>query len=328
MASQFFSDSIFWVDVDKVKPNPYQPRKEFDEGKLRDLGESIKQYGVLQPLVVTRNEIIKDDGIVVEYELISGERRLRASKLAGVSQVPVVIRSNEESNLMKLELAIIENLQREDLNAVDRAVAFRQLADQFGLKHTQIAQKMGKSREYVSNSLRILLLPEHILMALREGKISEGHTRPLLMLVDRPEEQETLFREIIYKKMTVRDAELVARKIATERARKKENIFDPEIVSMEEKFTESLGTRVHIEKGQNGGKITIDFFSNEDLRTILDLMEGQKKKKVDEMLNKHIAEVGEIKTEESVELLDDRSKEEKKADEENEELYSVKNFSL
>ena len=207
-------------------------------------------------------------------------------------------------------------------------MAFRQLADQFGLKHTQIAQKMGKSREYVSNSLRILLLPEHILMALREGKISEGHTRPLLMLVDRPEEQETLFREIIYKKMTVRDAELVARKIATERARKKENIFDPEIVSLEEKFTESLGTRVHIEKGQNGGKITIDFFSNDDLRSILDLVDGQKKKKVDEMLNKHIAEVGEVKTEESVELLDDRSKEEKKADEENEELYSVKNFSL
>lgn len=328
MASQFFSDSIFWVEVDKIKPNPYQPRKEFDESKLRDLGESIKQYGVLQPLVVTRNEIVKDDGIVVEYELISGERRLRASKMAGVSQVPVVIRSNEESNLMKLELAIIENLQREDLNAVDRAVAFRQLADQFGLKHTQIAQKMGKSREYVSNSLRILLLPEPILMALREGRISEGHTRPLLMLVDRPAEQDTLFKEIIYKKMTVRDAELVARKIATERARKKESVFDPEIVSLEEKFTESLGTRVHIEKGQNGGKITIDFFSNEDLRSILDLMEGQKKRKADEMLNKHIAEVGEVKIGESAELLDDRSAEEKKADEENEELYSVKNFSL
>jgi ParB family chromosome partitioning protein len=328
MASQFYSDSIFWVEVDKVKPNPFQPRKEFDQFKLKDLADSIKQYGVLQPLVVTRNEIIKDDGILVEYELISGERRLRASKLAGVLQVPVVIRSKDESDLMKLELAIIENLQREDLNAVDRAVAFKQLADQFGLKHVQIAQKMGKSREYVSNSLRILLLPEHMLLALREGKISEGHTRPLLMLVDRKEEQETLFKEIIYKKMTVRDAELVARKIAVEKARKKDIVFDPEISSIEQKFTDSLGTRVHIEKGQNGGKITIDFFSNDDLRGILDMIENQKKRKASELLDKHISEVGEIKSLTDLAPIDDRSAVEKKEDEENDALYSVKNFSL
>jgi ParB family chromosome partitioning protein len=329
--NNFYSDSIFWVEVGKVNPNPYQPRKEFDEVKLKDLADSIRQYGVLQPLVVTRKETQKEDGgIQVEYELISGERRLRASRLAGVSQVPVVIRSNEESDLMKLELAIIENLQREDLNAVDRAKAFQQLADQFGLKHTQIALKMGKSREYVSNSLRILMLPEHILLALSEGKISEGHTRPLLMLTDRKDEQEVLFKEILYKKMTVRDAELIARKIATERARKKEVVLDPEIAVFENKFTESLGTRVHIEKGQNGGKITIDFFSNDDLRGILELMESQKLKKADEMLNKHIASVGNImeKSAEEEAPIDDRSAEEKRADEENESLYSVKNFSL
>jgi ParB family chromosome partitioning protein len=328
MASQFFSDSIFWVETDKIKPNPYQPRKEFDELKLRDLAESIKQYGVLQPLVVTRNEIVKEDGIFVEYELISGERRLRASKIAGVSQVPVVIRSKDESDLMKLELAIIENLQREDLNAYDRAVAFRQLADQFGLKHHQIAQKMGKSREYVSNSLRILLLPEPMLLALREGKISEGHTRPLLMLLDKKAEQETLFKEILYKKMPVRDAELIARKIAIDKARKKEIVIDPEITSIEEKFTESLGTRVHIEKGQNGGKITIDFFSNDDLRSILEMVENQKKRKATELLDKHIAEVGEIKLVANEAPIDDRSPEEKRADEESEDMYSVKNFSL
>ena len=328
MASQFFSDSIFWVETDKIRPNPFQPRKEFDEFKLRDLAESIKQYGVLQPLVVTRNEIVKDDGIVVEYELISGERRLRASRLAGIPQVPVVIRSKDESELMKLELAIIENLQREDLNAVDRAVAFKQLADQFGLKHVQIAQKMGKSREYVSNSLRILLLPEHMLLALREGKISEGHTRPLLMLVDRKDEQETLFKEIIYKKMTVRDAELVARKIAVEKARKKDIVFDPEISSIEQKFTDSLGTRVHIEKGLNGGKITIDFFSNDDLRGILDMIENQKKRKASELLDKHISEVGEIRPLTDLAPIDDRSAIEKKEDEENDALYSMKNFSL
>ncbi len=332
--TQFYGDAIFWVEVDKIKPNPFQPRKEFDEARLKDLSESIRQYGVLQPLVVTRREYQKEDGgLAVEYELISGERRLRASKLANVSQVPVVIRSNEESNLVKLELAIIENLQREDLNCVDRAKAFQRLVDEFGFKHVQIAMKMGKSREYVSNSLRILALPEHMLNAVSEGRLSEGHTRPLLMLTDRKDEQETLFKEIIYKKMTVRDAELVARKIATERARKKDIVFDPEIAVFEEKFAESLGTRVHIEKGEKGGKITIDFFSNDDVRAILDMLDSQKKRKIDELLNKHIADIGDINSVPKLEetekaLIDDRSAEEKKVDEENEELYSVKNFSL
>lgn len=332
--TQFYGDSIFWVEVEKVNPNPFQPRKEFDEARLKDLSESIRQYGVLQPLVVTRKEHQKEDGgLVVEYELISGERRLRASKMAGLSQVPVVIRSNEETDLMKLELAIIENLQREDLNCVDRAKAFQKLVDDFGFKHTQIAMKMGKSREYVSNSLRILALPEHMLTAVAEGKMSEGHTRPLLMLTDRKDEQETLFKEIIYKKINVRDAELIARKIATERARKKDVIFDPEIAVFEEKFAESLGTRVHIEKSEKGGKITIDFFSNDDVRAILDLLNSQKKRKIDELLDKHIAGIGDINSVPKLEetekaLIDDRSAEEKKVDEENEELYSVKNFSL
>ncbi len=332
--TQFFSDSIFWIETDKISPNPFQPRKEFDEARLKDLAESIRQYGVLQPIVVTRNEIQKEDGgIAVEYELISGERRLRASKIAGIPQIPAVIRSNDESNLVKLELAIIENLQREDLNCVDRAKAFQQLVTEFGFKHTQIALKIGKSREYVSNSLRILALPEHMLLALSEGKISEGHTRPLLMLVDRKDEQETLFKEIIYKKITVRDAELIARKIATERSRKKEVVFDPEITALEEKFTESLGTRVHIEKGEKGGKIMIDFFSNDDVRAILDMLENQKKRKVDELLNKHIASVAPAEeatkiTEEEAPFIDDRNELEKKEDEESEDLYSVKNFSL
>ena len=335
--TQFFSDSIFWIETGKINPNPFQPRKEFDEARLKDLAESIRQYGVLQPIVVTRKEVQKEDGgIVVEYELISGERRLRASKLAGIPQIPAVIRSNDESNLMKLELAIIENLQREDLNCVDRAKAFQQLVTEFGFKHTQIALKMGKSREYVSNSLRILALPEHMLLAVAEGKISEGHTRPLLMLTDRKDEQETLFKEIIYKKITVRDAEIIARKIAVERARKKETVFDPEITALEEKFSESLGTRVHIEKGEKGGKITIDFFSNDDVRAILDLLSSKDKRKVDELLNKHIASVEtkeEISnlpriTEEEAPMIDDRSAIEKKEEEESEDLYSVKNFSL
>lgn len=348
--NQFYSNSIFWIETDKIKPNPYQPRHEFDEAKLKDLSESIRQYGILQPLVVTRKEIYKEDGgLAVEYELISGERRLRASKLAGLSQVPVIIRNSEENDRLKLELAIIENLQREDLNPVDRARAFQRLVDEFSFKHIEIGQKVGKSREYVSNTLRILALPEAMLNALSEGKISEGHTRPLLMLIDRPQEQEVLFKEIIFKKMTVREAESVARKIATERARKKDHAADPELVELEEKLTQSLGTRVHIERQENGGKIRIDFFSNDDLRTILGLLESNKIKGQNEMFEKNLAKINQTQegqtatvqtpaspitdsNREEVSIatavpIDDRPKEEKES-QENEDLYSVKNFTV
>ncbi|MEK7556271.1 MAG: ParB/RepB/Spo0J family partition protein [Patescibacteria group bacterium] len=274
MSQLFYNDSIFHIDTGKIKPNPYQPRREFDEAKLRELADSIKQYGVLQPLVVTRREIEKEDGgLAVEYELIAGERRLRASRLAGLSQVPVVIRATEDDDRTKLELAIIENLQREDLNPVDRAFAFRRLVDEFGFKHGEIAKKVGKSREYVSNTLRLLILPQEILDALTAGRITEGHARPLMMLVDRVEEQLTLFKEITYKKMTVREAEAIARRIAYDKVRKKDRAFDPEIVEIEEQLQGVLGTRVQIDRREVGGKIMIDFFSNDDLRNLLEIMQ-------------------------------------------------------
>ncbi|MDO8594145.1 MAG: ParB/RepB/Spo0J family partition protein [bacterium] len=329
----FVNNAVFWVEVDKIKPNPYQPRREFDEGRLSELAESIRMYGILQPLVVTRKEIQKEDGgLATEYELISGERRLRASRIAGLAQVPVLIRQGEENDREKLELAIIENLQREDLNSVDRARAFQRLVDEFGFKHADIGKKVGKSREYVSNTLRILDLSEEILTALAAGKLSEGHTRPLLMLSSRPQEQMTLFKEIMYKKVTVREAEGIARRIAYDRARKKEFQVDPELVALEEKLREQLGTRVKIERGEAGGKILIDFFSNEDLRSLLQLMETNKAKSPNEMLDRHIASVGgEAPLAQSAELpavaLDDRTSVEK-AKEENEDLYSVKNFSV
>ncbi len=271
--SDFYNNSIFWVEVDRISPNPYQPRKDFNDDKIEELADSIRQYGVLQPLVVTRQETERPDGgISVEYELIAGERRLRASKLAGVSQVPVIIRAQEQSNKMKLELAIIENLQREDLNAIDRARAFKQLVDEFNLKHIEIAKKVGKSREYVSNTLRLLGLPEYIQAAVSGGKISEGHARPLLMLgEERAAERDTLFKEITTKKLTVRESERIARRIATDKARKQD--LPPELIKIEKGLTESLGTRVQIEKrSENGGKVHIDFFSQEDLQRLLDML--------------------------------------------------------
>lgn len=274
----FQGDSIFWVEVEKIVPNPFQPRREFDESKLKELSESIRMYGILQPLTVTRQEIQRDDGtFYTEYELIAGERRLRASKLAGLSQVPVIIRSGEQTEQEKLELAIIENLQREDLNAVDRAQAFRQLADLFKLSHSQIAAKVGRSREYVSNTLRLLQLPEYMLSSLRLGDISEGHARTLLMLNDRPEEQDTVFREILLKKLSVREVERITRKIATDKVRKRDwKHSDPTLIEIEKQFTETLGTRVQIMKTDYGGKLTIDYFSPEDLNKILLLVKQER----------------------------------------------------
>lgn len=270
----FQGDSIFWVEVEKIVPNPFQPRREFDEQKLRELSESVRMYGILQPLTVTRKEIQREDGtFYTEYELIAGERRLRASKLAGLSQVPVIIREGEDSEQEKLELAIIENLQREDLNAVDRALAFRQLADVFGLSHTQVAKKVGRSREYVSNSIRLLALPDYMLSALRQAEMTEGHARTLLMLNDRPEEQDVVFREILMKKLSVREVERIVRKIATDKVRKKHpGEFDAELIEIEKKFMETLGTRVQIQKTDYGGRLTIDYFSVDDLEGMLTRM--------------------------------------------------------
>ncbi len=267
--SEFYNNAIFWVEVDKIEPNPYQPRKEFDEARLNDLARSIRQYGVIQPLTVTRKEFEKPDGgIGTKYELIAGERRLRASRIAGVTTVPVIIRADYEDDKTKLEVAIIENLQREDLNPIDRAQAFARLVNEFGFKHTQVAEKVGKSREYVSNTIRLLSLPQDIQTALGEGKITEGHTRPLMMLADRPDEQQTLFREIMLKRLTVRDTESIARRIAYDKVRKKEYIYAPEILEMERELTEALGTRVAIEPKEHGGKLSIDFFNEDDLRVI------------------------------------------------------------
>ncbi len=257
--------SIFWIETDKIVPNPFQPRREFDEDRLRELSASIRQYGVLQPLVVSRKETHMDDGgVKVEYELIAGERRLRASKLAGITQVPVVVRTGDDSRA-KLELAIIENLQREDLNSVERAQSFQRLADEFKLTWAEVGRKMGKSREYVSNTVRILMLPQDILDAISKRQISEGHTRPLLMLIDKPQEQMTLFKEMMVRKMTVREAEQIARRIAFEKVRKKDLFMTPEVVDMEERLAETLGTRVQIEPRERGGRISIDYFSHEEL---------------------------------------------------------------
>lgn len=284
------SESIFWIEVEKIRPNPFQPRKEFNNRALEDLADSIRQYGVLQPLTVTRHEEQTEDGLQVHYELIAGERRLRASKLAGLSHVPALIRTGEETDKMKLELAIIENLQREDLNPMEKAQAFRQLTENFGLTHAAIGKRMGKSREYVSNALRLLQLPEYVQEAVGAGKITEGHARPLMMLRDQPEERDTLFKEILFKKLSVRDAEKIARSVAKDKVRKIDTTYDPKLTEYERKFSENLGTRVSIEKKTkgDGGKIVIDYFSPTDLDAILSAIRANEKKEPTAMMERYI----------------------------------------
>lgn len=315
-------DSVFWIDVDRIVPNPYQPRKEFSEEGLRSLAESIRQYGVLQPLVVSRSEVEKADGTGLEsiYELIAGERRLRASRLAGLKQIPVVIRQGE-SNLTKLELAIIENLQREDLNAIDRAKALQKLIDEFGISHAECAAKIGKSREYVSNSLRLLSLPEHMQAAIVGKEISEGHARPLMALNDRPEERETLFKEIILKRLPVRAAERIARSIAQERVHKHHR-KSAEMVELEKSLTETLGTRVIIETNAEGGCLRIDFFSPDDLQQLVDALAAQEK------AEEEAAEVAMQIFPNTTQLSNDPVPAAAPEEPSDDDLYSISNFSV
>lgn len=367
--SVILQNAVFFIDVDKILPNPYQPRKMFDEQALKELADSIKQYGLLQPVTVSRKEEdTADGGFVTKYELVAGERRLRASKLAGLKQIPAIIRVGDD-NKTRLELAIIENLQREDLNPVDRALAFDQLQKEFAMKHEEIGKKMGKSRVYVTNSLRILQLPKAAQEALASGKISEGHTRPLLMLSDKPDEQITLLNEMLIRKMTVREAENLGRKVAQDKVRKQQYIKDPNILEIENSLGEKLGTRVHVEKRDVGGVIKIDFFSYDDLETIAaqinkaNISETERNK-LSEKLKKamgsmtaavaavvptvaNTGEIAEVKEEEvekvnnelaGVEvdaeakdvLVDDRGVEEVKKDEDttDDDLYNIKNFTI
>ena len=330
-------NAIFWIEIDKIHPNPYQPRREFEIHALQELADSIKQYGILQPLVLSRAEVHNDDGsIETRYELIAGERRQRASKLAGLSQVPCIIRVGHD-NREKLELAIIENVVRSDLNAVERAMAYQQLAEEFKLTWTEIGKKVSKSREYVSNTVRVLMLPQDILDALIKGQISEGHTRPLLMLIDRAEEQMTLFKEMMLRKMTVREAERLARRIAYDKVRKKSTYISAEVVEMEETLASSLGTRVTIEPKERGGKISIDYFSYDELLGISNLIRSVGAHKIHQgMFDKIKADGASIGVYIEENNIDDRDIEETRksnntdieATDDVADLYSINKFTL
>ena len=265
-------DSVFSIEIEKIDPNPYQPRREFDEDALVGLAESIREHGVIQPILVTKREIETPTGISVRYQLIAGERRLRAARKAGLSQIPAVIRRGVPDERIKLELALIENIQREDLNPLDKARSFKRLIDEFHLMQREIAQRVGKSREMVANTIRLLSLPEEIQNAILSEKITEGHARAILMAGDDTAKQMEVYHTILLNKFSVREAEAQARKVGGKefRPRKRHSkVLDPEARQWQDQLQEKLGTKVKLERLGEKGKIVVEFYSDEELRSIL-----------------------------------------------------------
>ncbi|TSC76085.1 MAG: chromosome partitioning protein, ParB family [Parcubacteria group bacterium Gr01-1014_33] len=266
-------DSIFWIELEKIEPNPYQPRRVFDENALQDLAGSIREHGVLQPILVTKREIETPIGLEVKYQLIAGERRWRAARLAGLSQVPAVIRRGVPDDKIRLELALIENVQREDLNAIERAKAFKQLIDEFHMVQREVASRIGKSREMVANTLRLLGLPLDIQDALQAGHITEGHARAILMVGDDVEKQKQMYTTVVADRLNVREAENKARQIGGKifvPRKRPAAVQDPEMKEWQSRLQERFGTRVQLTRMGERGRIVVEFFSEEELRGLLD----------------------------------------------------------
>ncbi|HEX4104547.1 MAG TPA: ParB/RepB/Spo0J family partition protein [Candidatus Paceibacterota bacterium] len=264
------AESVFHIETDKITPNPGQPRRNFDEAALRDLAHSLREFGFLQPLVVTKREKETPNGIDVEYELIAGERRLLAAKMLGLRSVPAIIR-NVDLEREKIELAVIENIQRENLNPIETARAFQRLQEEFRMTQREIAAKLGKSREVVANAMRLLDLPEYIRVAVEKGEMSESHARFLIAIED-PAAQKRLFDDILANKLTTRDVrERVGEMTGRRRGRppKSEQHLPAELRAMQDSLSMDLGAPVEIQKGAAKGSITITFYSEEELRNII-----------------------------------------------------------
>lgn len=250
---------VLQVDVERIIPNPRQPREHFDPQKLEELAESIREHGIIQPLVVTP----AGDGT---YILIAGERRLQAAKKAGLRRVPVIERATTDQQ--RLELALIENIQRDDLNPLEEAEAYQHLADEFGLSHEEIARRVGKSRTTVTNTLRLLSASRQVRQALLDGRISEGHARALLGL---PTEaaQDAALQTVLRQRLSVRQTEELVRKWVGQRGSKSSAGESPEIRALEERLEQALGTRVTLRHGRKGGALTIHYYSDEELEALL-----------------------------------------------------------
>jgi ParB family chromosome partitioning protein len=250
------------VPVALVTPNPRQPRTKMDDPELQGLADSIREHGILQPLVVSY------DAQAGHYVLIAGERRLRAARLAGMETVPVIIR--QASDQQRLELALIENVQRADLTPLETAEAYHHLIDEFGLTHEEVAARVGKSRESVTNTHRLVRLPEEIKQGLAQGRISEGHARALLSLEAMPQVMLDVYKTVVNNTLSVRQTETLVKELVDRRPRKASRKDVPaEVQQMEEELRQYLGTRIKLRYGKEGGSLTIYYFSDEELNSMI-----------------------------------------------------------
>jgi ParB family chromosome partitioning protein len=254
------------IHVDAIRPNPSQPRTRFAEDELQELAQSIREHGVLQPVLVSQQE----DGI---FELITGERRWRAVRIAGLPTIPAIVK--EATPLASLEMALVENIQRRDLNPLEEAHAYRQLLEEHGLTQEQLGQRIGKSRVAVTNTLRLLHLPDDVRDALANGSITEGHARAILT-ANGEEKRLVVLRRVLDQHLSVRDTEALARELNLAVADSPAEAAppDPEVERIEEAFRQALGTRVRLIKGRNGGRLIIHFFSDEELQGIYEAIVG------------------------------------------------------
>jgi ParB family chromosome partitioning protein len=246
------------IALDQIDRNPAQPRRVFDQGELDALAASIREHGVLQPVVVARAN--------GRFRLIAGERRVQASRLAGLASVPAVIRDDDRHS--PLELALIENLQRADLNAIEEAQAYRKLIEEHRLTQDDIAQRVGRKQSTISNTLRLLSAPQELQDAVVEGQISEGHLRALLPLDG--EQAKLILRQVILNRLNVRQTEALARRLASGQRRRRPH--DPDTVKAEGELRAALGTKVLVRRGRRGGRITIDFYSAEEFERLYELL--------------------------------------------------------
>ncbi|TRY24004.1 MULTISPECIES: ParB/RepB/Spo0J family partition protein [Brevibacillus] len=256
-------ESVTEIAVGDIRPNPYQPRKEFEPTAIEELAQSIKEHGIIQPLIVRKS--------IKGFELVAGERRLRAAKAVGLKKVPAVVKAYSDQQLM--EIALIENLQREDLNPLEEAEAYEKLIAHHSYTQEQLAQKIGKSRPHVANMLRLLQLPKKIREMVSVSALSMGHARALLS-VEKESVQLQLANDVVNKGLSVRQLEELVKQlnVSRETKKKKPPKKEPQLMELEERLRSRLGTSVKIKKGTKRGKIEIDFYSQEDLQRILDIL--------------------------------------------------------
>lgn len=258
-------ENVFYVEVNKIKPNPDQPRRDFDQEGIKELSKSVRKYGVLQPLLVSKVESETPKGLDVTYQLIAGERRLQASKLARLPHVPVIIRDDFEQKGEKLEVALVENVQRKDLNAIEEAEAYQRLTKEFGLTQNEIASRVSKSRVNITNTIRLLNLPNDIKSAVRSGKLQKAHAKALLSFSDSKKQRE-IYNQILAGGLTTKEVETMAS--STKPPSKVGPQKDIKFVELEKNLSQTLEAPVLIRNSAAGGRITIKFASLEDLNKI------------------------------------------------------------